>query len=112
METPTLQTEIHGHDFTITGDALAVAEAAERLVAQQRREYASYVLRHVVTAPIKAVGVLATGIGTALVDNAKDVWEDYTLHNYDQRNHTDLYERKQRQLREARTKALVERIGL
>ncbi len=112
METPTLQTELHGHPFVVSGDEQSILEMAEAIRRQQRVEYASYLAKHVIVAPMKATAVLAKGIGSALVHNVQNAWEDYTLHNYDQNHGTDLYERKQRKIKEARTQALVQRIGL
>ncbi len=112
METPTLQTELHHKPFVISGDEASLQDIAEAIRAAQRREHAKYIMKHVVTAPARATMVLARGIGSAIAHNVSEAYEDWTLHTYDQNNGTDLYERKQRKLKEARTQALVQRIGL
>jgi hypothetical protein len=113
-ETPTLETHIHGQGapFIVSGDEQSIIDLAEAMRRQQRIEDAKYIVRHVVTAPARAVGFLAIGIGRAVAANVHEAWENAELRSHDNQYGTDLYARKQRKIIEARTAALVQKVGL
>lgn len=115
METqtePTLETQVHGQPFLVTGDEQSIIDMAESLRKQQRVELATHIGRELVMAPVRATKVLLTGIGRAVAHNVHEAYEDWELREHDARYNTNLYERKQRQLIEARTQRLVQKVGL
>lgn len=112
QETPTLETQVHGQPFLITGTEESLIEVAERLRAEQRRQYALEVGKAVIGYPLHVTAGIAGAIGRGLVHGMQEVHEDLTLRAHDRTYGTTLYDRKVQKRIDERTRRLAHKAGL